>query len=260
MTETLFAGNDGRVYKVMGELGRGGFGVVHLVEDDEGQRIALKVLARAGDRATVSFRQEVESTLGLAHPNVLCVKDYGTALRGGAEVFFVVTEYCLDGDYRKILDRYADRWPGSEAVIQDFRQILQGLAQLHTRIVHRDVKPENILCTKGTLKVGDFGLAKFADASTRTLTFKGYGTPSYMAPEVWEMKPASRGSDLYAVGVMLYEGVTGKLPYRADDIGTLRQLHLHSTAPRPKDLNPEVPGFLDDVVVRLLGVCPSNRE
>jgi hypothetical protein len=144
-------------------------------------------------------------------------------------------------------------------VVQDFRQILAGLAVLHTRIVHRDLKPENVLVAGGKLKVGDFGLAKFVDEATRTLTFKGAGTPRYMAPEVWFGQHATTATDLYAIGVMLFEALARRAPFSASDTNALREMHCYTPAPRVRSFNANVPDMLDGIIKKLLAKDPHAR-
>jgi serine/threonine protein kinase len=139
------------------------------------------------------------------------------------------------------------------------KQILLGLALLHTKTIHRDLKPENILLSGNVLKIGDFGLAKFVDEATRTLTFKGGGTPRYMAPEVWLVQRATPATDLYAVGVMLFEAVTGQPPFIGPDANALREKHLYVPAPRAKSVNVEVPDLFDGVIRKLLEKDPARR-
>src|SRR5581483_9311749 len=100
-----------------------------------------------------------------------------------------------------------ERKPSIQEIVGHVKQMLEGLKALHTKTVHRDLKPENILLSSETLKIGDFGLAKFVDEATRTLTFKGSGTPRYMAPEVWTGQHVVPATDLYALGVLFFEAV-----------------------------------------------------
>ena len=252
-------GNSGKTFTVIREIGRGGFGTVYLVEDAGKQQFAMKVLVPVADPAIkLSFEQEIKSTLGLAHGNLLTVVDYGTLTLGTQQGLFAVSEYCPDGDYRRVLTSRSGN-PEIQAILSDFRQILSGLSVLHTRIIHRDLKPENILVTGGVLKIGDYGLAKFVDEATRTLTFKGAGTPRYMAPEVWSMLRATPATDLYAVGIMLFEAVAGKAPFEAQELFALRDAHLYSPAPRAKAFNKNIPDLVDGVLKKLLAKDPRER-
>ena len=137
---------------------------------------ALKLIAPVPDPSVrLSFEQEVQSTLGLAGENLLAVIDYGECLVGSSRGLFTVMEYCPDGDYRDVLSTSAERQISLEEIVGHMRQVLEGLKVLHTKTIHRDLKPENVLVAGDTLKIGDFGLAKFVDEATRTLTFKGSG-------------------------------------------------------------------------------------
>lgn len=253
-------GKLGHHFKVIREIGRGGFGVVYLVEDGRGQPYAVKLIAPVSDPVVrLSFEQELKSTEGLAHENLLSIIDYGVCPVGLQEGLFAVTEYCPDGDYRRTLSSYAATAIDVGTVVRDFRQILAGLAVLHTKIVHRDLKPENVLVAGGKLKVGDFGLAKFVDEATRTLTFKGAGTPRYMAPEVWFGQHATTATDLYAIGVMLFEALAKKAPFTAPDTNALREMHCYTPAPRVKKFNANVPDMLDGLIKKLLAKDPHAR-
>lgn len=253
-------GQQGGKFTVIREIGRGGFGVVYLVEDDQKLPYAMKLIAPVLDAAArLSFEQEIKSTLGLNHQNLLAVVDFGSCVVRSQQALFAISEFCPDGDYRRMLSSATPQTKGMDAIVSDFRQILSGLGVLHARVIHRDLKPENILVAGGVLKVGDFGLAKLVDEATRTLTFKGSGTPRYMAPEVWLVERASPATDLYAVGIILFEAVTGQPPFSATDTNGLRSMHLYTPAPRAKTINIAVPDYLDGVIRKLLEKDPKRR-
>ena len=201
----------------------------------------------------------MQSAAGLHHPNILSVYDRGSTSLGADQALFTVAEYCPDSDYRSVVDEYARTRPPLERVLDDFHQILDGLEVLHTKILHRDLKPENVLRQGDVYKLADFGLAKFVDQATRTLTFKGFGTPRYMAPEVWDRRGVTAATDLYAIGVMLFEALTGIPPFAGTDIIQVRDGHLYSPAPRAKSLNADIPDFLDGIVKKMLAKDPRDR-
>ena len=172
---------------------------------------------------------------------------------------FVASEYCPDGTYRDVLSQYAANTTTFDGIVDDMRQVVHGLRVLHGKMIHRDLKPENVFISGDKLKIGDFGLSKFVDQATRSLTFKGSGTPRYMAPEVWLNQHATAATDLYAVGVMLYEALTGQPPFSAPDVNVLRESHLYWPIPRAKSINVAVPEYLDGIVKRLLAKEPNDR-
>lgn len=260
MIGQTLTGKSGKTFRIIREIGRGGFGVVYLAEGEDRRSYAAKVIAPVSDPdVRLSFEKELESTQGLASENLLAVIDYGECLVGPARGLFTVMEYCPDGDYRDVLSSAGEPRLSNEEIVGHMRQVLNGLRVLHSQTVHRDLKPENILVAGDNLKIGDFGLAKFVDAATRTLTFKGAGTPRYMAPEVWTGQRAVPATDLYALGVMFFEAVCGKAPFDAPDANALRDMHLYTPVPRPKSVNANVPDLLDGIIKKLLSKSIPSR-
>jgi serine/threonine protein kinase len=260
MIGQVITGKKGHKFAIVREIGRGGFGVVYLAEDENKIPHALKVIAPVSDPdVRLSFEQEVQSTLRLVSENLLTIEDHGECLVGSSRGLFAVSEYCADGDYRNVLTSLAGQKRPIEDVVAHIRQILEGLKVLHTKIIHRDMKPENVLVAGKTLKIGDFGLAKFVDEATRTLTFKGSGTPRYIEPEVWTYQRALPATDLYALGVMFFEAVTGRPPFDGSDARALREMHLYTPVPRPKSLNAEISDLLDGVIKKLLSKSIRDR-
>jgi serine/threonine protein kinase len=240
-------------YVLNNEISRGSYGIVYLAYDDDGTCLACKMIGPVNDQMYItSFNQEIASAIDLDNPNILKIVDYGDVLIDSSYWLFVLSEYCPDGNYRQVLNTYLVSQPSIDDVICDMRQMLNGLKALHSRIIHRDIKPENLLVANGVIKVADFGLAKFVDTATRSLTFKGLGSPLYMAPESWLVKRATPATDLYAIGVIFYEALTGEPPFRQIDINQLRDDHLYTSAPRVKIKNPSVPDYIDGMIKKLL--------
>src|SRR5260370_22515511 len=152
-----FTGQTGSHYTVRRVMGRGTFGVVHLVDDDAGNQFALKVMSATTPELEASFKQEIASTSGLDHVNLLKVLDVGSAELEGDRAFFAVTEFCVDGDYRRRLAGRRLEPSCLSDILGEFDQILAGLEGLHTRVIHRDLKPANVLGSGAVLKIGDFG-------------------------------------------------------------------------------------------------------
>src|SRR3954469_6052960 len=251
---TLF---DGR-YKVIRRLGSGGMANVYLAEDQElGRRIAIKILndRHAHDEQFVErFRREAKSAAGLSHPNVVSIYD-----RGEAEgSYYIAMEY-LDG--RSLKELIVSRGPAPITVAVEYaRQILQALRFAHRHgIVHRDIKPHNVLVdAEGRVKVTDFGIAR-AGASQMTEAGSIVGTAQYLSPEQARGTSVDQRSDVYSLGIVLYELLTGTLPFNGDTPVEIAMKHL-STLPEPPSVKrPEIPRDLDLIVMRALAKDPSDR-
>src|ERR1700757_3004737 len=205
LIDTLF---DGR-YRIIRKLGTGGMANVYLAEDQElGRRVAIKILdeRHASDEQFVErFRREAKNAAGLSHGNIVAIYD-----RGQAEgTYYIAMEY-LDG--RSLKELLVSRGPAPIPVAIDYaRQILAAVRFAHRHgIVHRDIKPHNVLVdAEGRLKVTDFGIAR-AGASQMTEAGSIIGTAQYLSPEQAKGAPVDESSDLYSTGVVLYELLTGK--------------------------------------------------
>jgi eukaryotic-like serine/threonine-protein kinase len=248
---------DGR-YRVLTRLGSGGMADVYCAEDTQlGRRVALKMLYRrfAEDEEFVErFRREASSAAGLQHPNIVGVFDRGE----WDGTYYIAMEF-LEGQTLKQLVREHGACP-PELAIDITIQVLRAARFAHKRgIVHRDIKPHNvILDAEGRAKVTDFGIAR-AGASDMTETGSIMGTAQYLSPEQAQGQPVSPRSDLYSVGVLLFELLTGKVPFDADSPVTIALKHVSERPPAPSELNPEVPPALDAVVMRALEKDPGRR-
>jgi serine/threonine-protein kinase len=241
-------------YRLERPLGQGGMATVHLAHDAELYRpVAVKLLAEhlAGDAAfRKRFLREARSAARLSHPNVVGVYDAGEADDGRP---YIVMEY-VDGTTLE----GSGPLPPAEAVALAV-QACQGLACAHAAgLVHRDVKPHNLLLrTDGTLKVADFGIARAAEATALTQVGTVLGTAAYLAPEQAAGEQVTAAADIYALGAVLYELLTGRPPYEPESLADL--------ASRPeitpvRDLAPDVPTHVEDAVMRALARDPAYRQ
>ena len=247
----------GRKYIVQNELGRGGFGIVYLAQNSNSELFAIKFMGPISElEVAESFKREIQVATKPHHKNLLQFVGEGNHMYNGKGYFFTITEYCPDGNYKKLMK---ERPFALETIILEFKQILTGLGELHKYVVHRDIKPENILKAGDYLKVADLGLSKSIDEATKTLTFKGSGTPNYMAPEIWERGKITPATDFYALGIMLFEAITGEVPFRASDLIQLRDMHLYNPAPRVKLINKEIPDHIDGIIKKLLEKDSAKR-
>jgi serine/threonine-protein kinase len=247
-------------YTLVEPLGNGGMAEVYLARDNSlGREVALKVLREryADDEEFVErFRREAISAAALNHPNVVQVYDRGRTENGA---FYMAMEYVPGGTLKERMKAEGSIAPREAAEIAS--QVADALAIAHDRgIVHRDVKPQNVLlAASGEAKVSDFGIARAASTETMTQTDAVLGTLAYMSPEQVRGERVGPASDLYSLGVVLYEMLTGGLPYRGDDPIATAMKHLDEEPPHPRDTNPAVSEELDALVVRLLAKAPGDR-
>ena len=254
LINTLF---DGR-YRVVRKLGAGGMADVYLAEDEElGRRVAIKILndRHANDEQFVErFRREAKNAAGLSHPNIVSIYD-----RGEAEgTYYIAMEY-LDG--RSLKEMLVARGPMPIAdAIHFARQILNALRFAHRKgVVHRDIKPHNVMVDgDARLKVTDFGIAR-AGASQMTEAGAIVGTAQYLSPEQARGAAVDQRSDLYSIGVVLYEMLTGHVPFTGDTPVEIAMRHLSDPPRPPSTLRPEIPPDLDMIVLRALAKNPDDR-
>jgi beta-lactam-binding protein with PASTA domain/tRNA A-37 threonylcarbamoyl transferase component Bud32 len=254
LLNTLF---DGR-YRIVRKLGTGGMANVYLAEDEVlGRRVAIKILndRHAGDDQFVErFRREAKNAASLSHPNIVSIYD-----RGEAEgTYYIAMEY-LDG--RSLKELIVARGPAPVNVAIEYaRQILAAIRFAHRHgIVHRDIKPHNVLVDgEGRLKVTDFGIAR-AGASQMTEAGSIIGTAQYLSPEQAKGSPVDQTSDLYSLGVVLYELLTGVVPFSGDTPVEIAMKHLSSAPEPPSARRADVPRDLDLVVLRALAKDPPDR-
>jgi eukaryotic-like serine/threonine-protein kinase len=247
-------------YSVLEPLGSGGMAEVYLAHDEIMDRdVALKVLSRryADDEEFVErFRREAQSAARLSHPNIVCIFDRGES---DERTYYIAMEYLTGGTLKeRILLRGA--FPPRTAVAVT-TQIAEALEAAHQDgIVHRDVKPDNILITEsGDVKVTDFGIARAASSSKMTNTGTILGTAHYVSPEQAMGDPVGPQSDLYSLGVVLYEMLTGEPPYDADNPLGIAMKHVNGHLRPPREIDPSIPQGINAVTVRLLAKDPEDR-
>jgi eukaryotic-like serine/threonine-protein kinase len=257
-TDTLIDRIFDRRYVIKRKLGSGGMADVYLAEDQElGRRVALKLLndRHAADEQFVErFRREAQSAAGLNHPNIVSIFD-----RGRAEGTYYIAMEFLDG--RTLKELLVRNGPTPIPIAIDYaRQILGALSFAHRNgIVHRDIKPHNIVVGgDGRLKVTDFGIAR-SGASQMTEAGSIVGTAQYLSPEQARGAPVDPRSDLYSLGIVLYEMLTGRVPFTGDTPVEIAMKHLSQVPTPPSKLRPDVPHDLDAVVMRALAKEPDQR-
>jgi tRNA A-37 threonylcarbamoyl transferase component Bud32 len=241
-------------------LGSGGMAEVYLAHDEVlGRDVALKVLKHryARDEEFVErFRREAQSAAALNHPNVVPVYDWGRSEDG---TYYMAMEYIPGGTLKDRIAGEGPLDPGTAAGLGS--RVARALAFAHEKgVIHRDIKSQNILLTEaGDAKVTDFGIARAATATTISRTGVVLGTAGYMSPEQAKGEPVGPRSDLYSLGVVLYEMLTGNLPYEAESPVAVALKHVNEPPRSPREANPDVPELLDALTVKLLAKNPEDR-
>lgn len=257
MTDSFIGKTIGR-YRIESEIGRGGMGVVFRGRQVSLNRpVAIKVLPPqlALDEEFVQrFRQEAQTIAGLAHEHIIHVYDIEEA--EGA--YFIIMELVDGQSLRALMDR-------RRLTLDEVRVIgvalAQALAYAHDRgIVHRDIKSPNVMIsTEGKVKLMDFGIARVAGGAVRTRTGSVLGTPEYMAPEQARSGEISPRTDIYSLGVLLYEMAAGRLPFTGSDPFSVALKHVSEAPPPPRELDPELPEWLEAVILKAISKDPADR-
>jgi beta-lactam-binding protein with PASTA domain/predicted Ser/Thr protein kinase len=250
---------DGR-YQVIARIASGGMGEVYRAHDAVlGREVALKVLhpQLAGDRGFVErFRREARAAALLNHPNVVGVYDWGNT----EGTYFMIMEFVSGTNLRALLTEYGRLEPGQ--VLEVTLAVLAALDHAHGHgIVHRDVKPENILIARnGTVKVADFGLARaYADSYISQAEGTVTGTVQYLAPEQIQGEPADPRTDLYALGVVMFELLTGRAPFTGETSLSIAYQHLSGSVPAPSEVVPALEPDLDRPVLQATAKDRNSR-
>ena len=249
---------DGR-YELTELVGEGGMADVYRAVDVlDNRAVAVKILKQEyseSEEFQRRFRDESKAIAMMSHPNIVKIYDMGFS----DKMQYIVMEF-IDGitlkDY--IDSEHVLNWKDA---VHFVIQILRALQHAHSRgIVHRDIKPQNImLLTDGTIKVMDFGIAKFAREESRTATDQAIGTVHYISPEQARGDVTDAKSDLYSVGVMFYEMLTGRKPFDTDNPVSIAVMHMQNVAVRPRDINPNIPSGLEEIIMHAMEKDASKR-
>ena len=248
-------------YVIQSELGRGAMGVVYKATDSALERtVAVKTVNMAlerdgADRYEARFYQEARAAAGLNHPNIVTVHDIGKA----GEVVFMAMEYIEGVELRSLIGE--GRPLRLAQVLSIAAQIAEGLAYAHGKgVVHRDIKPANIMVlANGPVKITDFGIARRRLAPDLTQTGTLLGSPKYMSPEQVIGKRADQRSDIFSLGVILYEMLAGVAPFSGENVTALMYQIVNFVPPAPGRINAEVPPLLDHIAAKLLAKPVEER-
>lgn len=249
---------DGR-YEIREIIGVGGMAVVYKAYDNIDDRIvAVKILKEeflANEEFRRRFKNESKAIAVLSHPNIVKVYDVSF----GDRLQYIVMEYIEGITLKEYIEQQKIiNW---KETVHFVSQILLALQHAHDKgIVHRDIKPQNIMLLQdGTIKVTDFGIARFSRSDTKTMTEDAIGSVHYISPEQARGEITDDKADLYSVGVVMYEMLTGQLPFQSDNAVSIAIMQLQQEAKPPREINPEIPLGLEQITLRAMQKNPNNR-
>ena len=248
-------------YKIISEIGQGAMGVVYKAVDPIIDRtVAIKTINLNLSRQELEeyeqrFQQEIKAAGRLNHPNIVTIYDVGKT----DQVAYMAMEFLEGNELKDIIA--SGNLPGSEAVVDIISQVADGLWFAHQQdIVHRDVKPSNIMVLKGGIaKITDFGIARLPNSAVKTMTGLILGSPRYMSPEQVIGKAIDARSDIFSLGVVLYEALTGVAPFDGDNVNAIMYATVNTTPPPPSAHNRNVPAMLDLIVAKAMAKLLEDR-
>jgi len=248
-------------FELVAEIGRGAMGIVYKAKDPMLERtVAIKTINMGMDKDGAEmyekrFYQEARAAGGLNHPNIVTVYDIGKT----ADACYMAMEYIEGPELRTLL------LPGkplpAQKALSIAAQVAEGLAYAHERgVVHRDIKPANIMVPEsGPVKITDFGIARMRSSNVQTQTGMMMGSPKYMSPEQVIGKRADHRSDIFSLGVILYEMLTGAAPFSGESVNAVMYQIVNFVPPAPSAVNPAAPAALDAIVGRMLAKALEER-
>ncbi len=246
-------------YEIQELIGVGGMAVVYRAYDIiEDKIVAIKILKDeflSNKDFIRRFKNESKAIAVLSHPNIVKVYDVSF----GTKIQYIVMEY-VEGMTMKEFISQQKKISWKDAIYFT-KQILSALDHAHSKgVIHRDVKPQNILLLKdGTIKVTDFGIARVSNNETQTMTDRAIGSVHYISPEQARGSVIDEKADIYSVGVVLYEMLTGQLPFEADNAVSVAIMQMQSQPRNPREINPDIPEGLEQIVLKSMQKIPENR-
>lgn len=260
---SILPDDKGNEYKVLSVINSGGFGQVFMCERaSDKKKFALKTMLNAFPTSEEynAFQNELESA-----KNIHCDNTIKYEFMHDGKMFekyqpFIIMEFANQGSLKELIEqkRESKTYFTNDELNNMFLQLSLGMDHINSILVHRDIKPENILIIDNVLKITDFGLAKYSEAKTRSVTFKGYGTEPYCAPEVWKNEKNTIEMDIYSMGIVFYELATLNYPYKVNS-GNYMDAHLYEPVETPLHFNSSIAPNLVSIINKMLQKPKSKR-
>jgi len=261
--KTVYGEYQNDIYDVINLIGQGAFGSVYMAKNrSSGAIYALKTLKRtlvSGTDEQALFN-EGRLAVNITHPNVVRVIYFHNGTRYPDLPPYMLMEYVAGSTLQKVIsDRRPRNFFSVEEMIEVFRQLASGMKAINQRLVHRDIKPDNILVEQGIYKIADFGLSKIVDATTRTETLKGIGARAYYAPEAWRHEKNTPAMDMYSMGIVFYEIATLNFPYSPPNNDNWQEVHFYQPVIDPLKFNPSLDIGTVQMILKMLSKSAGVR-
>lgn len=260
---SILKDNKNNNYKIVEHINSGGFGQIFLCERmEDKKKYVIKTMLNTfpSNEEYEVFRNELQAAIEIKGENVINYEFVHDGSLFDNVPPYIIMEYADKGDLSNILDerKKEKSFFTNEEIVNVFLQLARGMNCINKVLVHRDIKPQNILFDGKQLKIADFGLAKYTDAATRTITFKGYGTQAYCAPEVWRNEKNTIQMDIYSMGIVFYEIATLNYPYNIKN-NNYEEAHLYHAIDNPADYNPSLSPSIVSLINKMLQKSIGKR-
>lgn len=259
-TNMVVYDKDRNSYKVLEEIGSGSFGCVYSIEKkSDKSKWALKTFLSEfpNEMTSQMFKNEGNQAMKVSHKNVIKYTFFHDGSQFEDLPPYIIMEYANQGTLKDLIDKQksADGFLSSKKLKDIFSQLIDGMEAINSLLVHRDIKPDNILIHDGIMKISDFGLSKVVAESTRSGTFKGFGHLKFMSPEGWKDEKNTKQMDIYSMGIIFYELATLCYPYEVKNPDLMKQweeAHLFQKPEIPKKINPDLPTTLNQLILKMM--------
>jgi serine/threonine protein kinase len=265
--DRVYGSPDQGVYEIVRHIGGGAFGTVFELRNEQGEPFALKTISTTGLNE-IKFRaliNEGNTAIQVRHPNVIRVLFFHDGKQYPIRPPYMITEYADGGTLEDLLNqlRTSNTFLSSDELRAIFLPLAEGMKAINEKLVHRDIKPDNILRLGGEWKIADFGLSKIVGEATRTQTFKGVNHPRYCAPEAWKNEENQQSMDMYSMGITFFEVATLRNPFNPVKPGigwdSWKEAHFFQMPLDPMSINPHIDLALKQLILKMISKRPGDR-